>query len=51
MRNIMNGLYGNEMRISIGKNHDYLGMNLKFSVKGKVAVTMVDYMKEVISDL
>ena len=46
----MNGLYGNGMLISRGKKHDYLGMNLDFSVKGQVAVNMVDYLKGVISD-
>ena len=38
-------LYGNNMRISRGKKHNYLGMNLYFSVKDQFAVTMVDYLK------
>ena len=46
----MKGLYGNDMRISRGKNHNYLGVNLDFSVKEEIMVTMVDYLKGVISD-
>ena len=33
-----------------GKKHDYLGINIDFSVKGKVAVTMVEFLKRIISD-
>ena len=47
----MKSLYRNDMRISRGKKHDYLGMNPEFSVKGQVAVTMVDYLKGELSDL
>ena len=46
----MKGLYGNDMRIYRGKKHYYLGMNLELSVKGQVEVTMVEYLKGVISD-
>ena len=46
----MKGIYGQYMRISRGKKHDYLRMILDFSVRVKVAVTMVDYLKGIISD-
>ena len=46
----MKSLYGDNMWISRGNIHDYLGMNLDFSIKVKVAVTTVDYLKEVIYD-
>ena len=46
----MKSLFGNGMQISKVKKHDYLGMNLYFLVKGKVTVTMVDYMKGIIYD-
>ena len=37
----MKGLYVQDMWIYIGKNHDYLGMIIDFSVRGQVAVIMV----------
>ena len=46
----MKGLYGDDMRIYRGKKHGYLGMNLDFSVKFQVAVTMLNYLKGLISD-
>ena len=33
-----------------GKVHDYLGMIFDFSVKGKVMVTMMEYIKSIIKD-
>ena len=50
MLNCMKSLYGDGMQISRGKKHDYLGMNLHLSVKGQVTVTMLDYLKGLISD-
>ena len=50
MLNCMKSLYGDGMQISRGKKHDYLGMNLHLLVKGQVTVTMVDYLRGVISD-
>jgi hypothetical protein len=38
------------MRISRGNRHDYLGMDLDYSVPGEVPVTMVDYLKRVITE-
>ena len=46
----MKGLYGQYMKISRGKKHDYLGMMLDLSVRGQFAVAIVDYPKGVISD-
>ena len=37
-----------KMTVSRGKNHKYLGMDLDFTTKGEVKVTMVDYTKECI---
>ena len=36
------------MTVSQGKNHKYLGMDLDFTTKGEVKVTMSDYIKECI---
>ena len=44
-------LYGDNMRISKGKKHDYLGMNIDFLLKVKAEVTMVEHPKGVIYDL
>ena len=46
----MKGLYGQYMRISMGKNHDYIEFMLAFSVRAQVAVTIMDYLKGVIYD-
>jgi hypothetical protein len=34
-------IYGDDMRVSREKKHDYLGMDLDFTVTGEVRVTMV----------
>ena len=39
------------MQVSRVKNHNYLVMDLNFSVPGEVTMTMVDYLKKVIADL
>ena len=46
----MKGMYGDEMWISQGKKHDYLGMGLDLLVPGEVRVTMVYYLNNVIGD-
>ena len=46
----MKGLYGQDMRVSRGKNHYYLRMILESSLREQVAVTMVDYLEGVISN-
>ena len=38
------------MKSSRGEVHDYLGMKLDFTCKGKVKVNMVEYTKEIIKD-
>jgi hypothetical protein len=34
----------------MGKVHNYLGMIFDFSAKGKVMVTMMEYIKNIIKD-
>jgi hypothetical protein len=46
----LKSIYGKDMRVSRGKKHDYLGMDLDYSVPGEVRVTMVDYLKRVITE-
>jgi hypothetical protein len=41
---------GEYMRVLRGRVHNYLGMTLDFTKKGEVKVTMIDYLKKVISD-
>jgi hypothetical protein len=37
-----------EMKICRGKVHDYLGMNLDFSVPGEVKITMIPYVTKIV---
>jgi hypothetical protein len=37
-----------EMKICRGKIHEYLGMTLDFTVDGKVKITMIPYVKEIV---
>jgi hypothetical protein len=46
----MKGIYGDNMHVSRGLVHDYLGMTIYYTTKGEVKVTMVDYIKEVLVD-
>jgi hypothetical protein len=46
----LKSIYGEDMRVSRGKRHDYLGMDLDHSVTGEVQVTMVDYLKRIITE-
>jgi hypothetical protein len=46
----LKSVYGEDMRVSRGKVHDYLGMTLDLTNKGEVKVTMIDYLKGVIND-
>jgi hypothetical protein len=41
----LKSIYGEDMRVSRGMKHDYLGMDLDYSFPGEVRVTMVDYLK------
>ena len=38
------------MKLCRGKIHDYLGMNLDYTIKGEVKITMIPYIKEMIKD-
>jgi hypothetical protein len=46
----LKSIYGEDMRVYRGKKHDYLGIYLDYSVPGEVKVTMVDYLKRVITE-
>ena len=41
----LKGIYGDNMRVSRGKVHDYLGMILDFSHKGECRITMTTSSK------
>ena len=38
------------MKLKRGKIHEYLGMQLDFSVAGQVKITMFDYIQEMLED-
>ena len=38
------------MKLCRGKIHDNLGMNLDYTIKGEVKITMIPYIKEMIQD-
>ena len=38
------------MKLCREKVHDYLGMNLDYTIKGEVKITMIPYIKEMIKD-
>jgi hypothetical protein len=46
----LKSVYDEDMRVSRGKVHDYLGMTLNFINKGEVKVAMIDYLKGLIND-
>jgi hypothetical protein len=50
---IINVEFGKEAPITItrGKVHDYLGMTLDYSEKGKVKIKMLDYVDKLLADL
>ena len=39
-----------KMKLCRGKVHDYLGINLGYTLKGEVKITMIPYIKEMIQD-
>ena len=45
----LRGIYG-EICVSRGLVHDYLGMDLDYSEKGKVKISMVNFLKKCVSD-
>jgi hypothetical protein len=49
----INDKFGKESPITItrGKVHDYLGMTLDYSEKGKVKIKMMDYVDKMLADL
>jgi hypothetical protein len=49
----LSGEFGKEAPLTVnrGKVHDYLGMTLDFSVKGKVKIGMVQYVKNMLAEL
>ena len=38
------------MKLCRGKMHDYLGMNLDYTINCEVKITMIPYIKEMIQD-
>jgi hypothetical protein len=44
--------YGKEAPLTItrGKIHEYLGMTIDYSIKGKVQFTMIPYIKDMLSE-
>ena len=40
-------LYGNRITVNRGTVHDYLGMDLDFSNKGKLYVSMIKYLRKI----
>jgi hypothetical protein len=40
-------IYGQDIRVSRGKKHDYLGMEFEYSNDGEVKITMINYLKGV----
>jgi hypothetical protein len=46
----LKGIYWDNMHVSRGLVHEYLGMTLDYTVKGEVKITMVDYLKGVIGN-
>ena len=49
----INQEFGKEAPITVkrGKVHDYLGMTLDYSKKGKVMVKMLDYVENMLRDI
>ena len=39
------------LTVTRGKVHDYLGMTIDYSIKGKVKFTMIDYIKNMLEEL
>jgi hypothetical protein len=50
---LINTVFGKEAPITVtrGPIHDYLGMMLDYSKKGKVKIKMIDYVKKMLADL
>jgi hypothetical protein len=50
---LINAKFGKEAPLTItrGRIHDYLGMTLDYSEKGKVKIKMIDYVEKMLADL
>jgi hypothetical protein len=46
----LKSIYGDNIRVSRGKSHGYLGMDLNFTEPGEVKITTIPYPKGVIKD-
>ncbi len=42
-------IYGPKLTMHLGRNHDYLGVDLEFEEDRKPSVSMINYLKEVIN--
>jgi hypothetical protein len=51
--NLFKGEYGVEAPLTItrGKKHKYLGMTINYSKKGKVKITMIPYIKNMLAEI
>lgn len=51
--NLLSAEFGREatLTITLGKVHDYLGMRFDYSEPGKVKVTMIDYIDNMLAEL
>jgi hypothetical protein len=47
---LLKSIYGKDMRVSRGKPHAYLMMDLDFTNPGEVKITMIDYLNGVLED-
>ena len=49
----LSSVFGIEAPLTVnrGKIHEYLGMTLDYSVKGKVTITMFEYIKKLLEEL
>ena len=46
----MKTIYGEKLTDHRGKNHDYLGMDMDWSKDGKVAISMVKYVYQILGE-
>jgi hypothetical protein len=46
----LSGIYGDKLTVHRGKIHDYLGMDLDFSKKGEVRVSMIKYLHKILEE-
>jgi hypothetical protein len=50
---LLNSEFGKETPLSVvhGKEHDYLGMHIDYTIPGKVKITMIDYIERMLKEL